>query len=78
MIHRFRIKPFWFILVMLCLIVGIISLIPSGADGDGMILPYQSVIPLAPVSTLLLWLLGLIFYVLGRRFTDRPIRKPSQ
>ncbi|HEY48962.1 MAG TPA: hypothetical protein G4O13_02835 [Dehalococcoidia bacterium] len=78
MIQRFRVKRLWFILILLCFIVGVISLIPSGAEGDGALLPYQSIIPLAPISSILIWLLGFSFYLLGRWATDKPIRRPYQ
>jgi hypothetical protein len=44
---------------------------------DGTFLPYQSLIPLAPISSLLIWFVGGgLLYLLGRWATGKPIRSP--
>ncbi|MBE0481265.1 MAG: hypothetical protein IBX68_09830 [Dehalococcoidia bacterium] len=71
-----RVKPVWWIPIGICIIVGVIGMIPVGA-GESTFLPYRPVIPLAPISSLLIWIIGGGFFVfLGRRSTDRPIRTP--
>lgn len=72
-----KVKRVWWILILACIILGILSLIPSDTAKDGTFLPYQSVIPLAPISSILIWLAGGLFYLLGRWATGRPIRSPS-
>jgi hypothetical protein len=53
------------------------SFIPIGDEGT--LLPYQSLIPLAPISSLLIWFVGGgLFYLLGRWATSRPIHSPPR
>ena len=71
-----NIRRGWWIPIGICIIVGIISLIPLNTGVDGTYLPYQSIIPLAPVSTILIWILAGLLYFLGRWSTGRPIKSP--
>ncbi|MEE8373484.1 MAG: hypothetical protein V3R87_07200 [Dehalococcoidia bacterium] len=66
-------KPLWWIPVMMCFIAGFVFLIPVG-DASGPTLAYDAVVPLAPLSSILMWILGILIYALGRRTTGRPLR----
>jgi hypothetical protein len=71
------VRPVWWIPIIVCIVVGIVSLIPLNTAEDSTFLPYQPIIPLAPISTLLIWIVGGgLFYMLGRWATARPIRSP--
>jgi len=72
----YSVKPIWWIPIVLCIVLGFLSFIPVGSE-DGTFLPYQSLIPLAPISSLLIWFVGGgFFYILGRWATGKPIRTP--
>jgi len=71
------VKRVWWIPVVICIVLGILSLIPVNTAKDGTFLPYQAIIPLAPISSILIWLAGGLFYLLGRWVTGRPLRSPS-
>jgi hypothetical protein len=59
------------------MIAGGLSLIPLDTSEDGSFLPYRPLIPLAPISSLLICFVGGgLFYLLGRWATTRPIRMP--
>ena len=66
-------KPLWWIPITMCLVGGIVFLIPV-ADASGPTLMYDSLVPLAPISSILMWLIGLLIYLLGRWATNRPLR----
>ncbi len=66
-------KPLWWIPIMMCLVGGIVFLIPVG-DASGPTLMYDSLVPLAPISSIMMWLIGLLIYLLGRWATNRPLR----
>ena len=66
-------KPLWWIPIMMCVIAGIVFLIPV-EDSSGPTLAYDAVVPLAPLSSILMWILGIFIYALGRRATGRPLR----
>lgn len=71
------VKRVWWIPVVFCIILGMLSFIPIDTSESGTFLPYRSLIPLAPVSSLLIWFGGGgFFYWLGRWATERPIRIP--
>jgi hypothetical protein len=72
-----RIKLVWLIPVAVCILVGFLALIPANTAEAGRFLPYQSLVPWAPVSSLLSWLVGLLFYLLGRDATNKPMRPHS-
>jgi hypothetical protein len=72
-----KVKRVWWIPILACIILFILSWIPLDTAEDGTFLPYQSVIPLAPISSILILLAGGLFYLLGRWATGRPIRSPS-
>ena len=73
-----KVKRVWWIPIAIFIILGIVALIPSNTAKDGTFLPYQPIIPLAPISSILIWLAGGLFYLLGRWATGRPLRSPSQ
>lgn len=71
------IRPLWWIPIAACVILGFLSFIPVDTSVDGTFLPYQSLIPMAPISSILIWIIGGgLFYMLGRWATTRPIRSP--
>jgi hypothetical protein len=74
-----KVKLVWWIPIGICIIVGIVALIPldTSEGASGTFLPYEPLIPLAPISSILIWLLGGLFYLLGRWATERPLRSPS-
>jgi len=72
-----KVKLVWWIPIAICIVLGIVALIPLDTTKDGAILPYQSIIPLAPISSILIWLAGGLVYLLGRWATGRPLRSPS-
>ncbi len=67
------IKPLWWIPIVTCLIAGIVFLLPGGGTGPTL-LPYDSLVPLAPISSIIIWLIGYLVYLLGRWSTGRPLR----
>ena len=67
------IKPLWWIPILMCLVAGIVFLIPAD-DASGPTLIYETVVPLAPISSIIMWLIGVIVYMLGRWSTGRPLR----
>jgi hypothetical protein len=72
-----NVRSVWWIPILLCIIAGVLSFIPLDTSEDGSFLPYKPLIPLAPISSLLIWFVGGgFFYLLGRRATTRPIRTP--
>jgi hypothetical protein len=72
-----NVRPVLWIPVVVCFVLGIVSLIPLDTAESGTFLPYKSIIPLAPLSSILIWVVGGgFFYFLGRWATDRPIRSP--
>jgi len=52
-------KQVWSVFIVLCIVVGFLSLIPLNIDEDGTFLPYQSLIPLAPISSILILLVAI-------------------
>jgi hypothetical protein len=71
------VKPIWWLPIVLCIVLGFLSFIPVDTSEDGTFLPYQSLIPLAPISSLLIWFVGGgLSYLLGRWATGKPIRSP--
>ncbi len=71
------VKPIWWIPIIACIVLGIISFIPVDTSESGAFLPYKSLIPGAPISSLLIWFVGGgFFYLLGRWATARPIHAP--
>ena len=66
-------KPLWWVPIMMCVLAGIVFLIPV-TDASGPTLMYDSLVPLAPISSILMWLIGLLVYLLGRYATNRPLR----
>ena len=73
----FNVRPIWWIPIAACIVAGFLSFIPIGDEGT--LLPYQSLIPLAPISSLLIWFVGGgLFYLLGRWATSRPIHSPPR
>ena len=72
------IRKIWWIPVIICIILGIVGILPIDTDGDGTLLPYKPIIPLAPISSILIWLLGVLFYFIGRWYTSRPMRMPPR
>lgn len=72
-----NVKPIWWIPIIVCVVVGFLSFIPVDTSQEGAFLPYKSLIPLAPLSSLLIWFVGGgFFYMLGRWATTRPIHIP--
>jgi hypothetical protein len=67
------IKPLWWVPIIMCVIAGIVFLLPAGNTGPTL-LPYDSVVPLAPISTILIWIVGYLVYLLARWATSRPMR----
>lgn len=66
------IKPLWWIPILMCLIAGIVFLIPvEEASGPSL---YDSLVPLAPLGSLIMWFIGLLIYMLARWSTGRPLR----
>lgn len=72
-----RVKLVWWIPIAICIIVGIVALIPRDTSVSGTFLPYQSVIPWAPISSILIWLIGWLFYRVGRWAIQRSLGSPS-
>lgn len=72
-----HVKPVWWIPILACAVLGVLSFIPIDTSRDGTFLPYRSLIPLAPLSSLLiLFVGGGLLYLLGRWATNRPIHAP--
>ncbi|MEE8471053.1 MAG: hypothetical protein V3S51_06970 [Dehalococcoidia bacterium] len=72
-----RIKLAWWLPIAACIVVGIVALIPANTAESGRFLPYQSLIPWAPISSIIIWLAGFLLYFLGRGATERPMRPQS-
>ena len=72
-----RVKLVWWIPIAVCIIVGIVALLPADITASGKFLPYQSIVPWAPLSSIGIWLIGFLVYILGREFTGRPMRPQS-
>jgi len=67
------VRPLWWIPILLCFAAGIVFLIP--ADGaTGPTLAYDALIPLAPLSSILIWIVGILIYGLARWSTRKPMR----
>ncbi len=61
---------------MACAVAAVLSLIPIDTSQDGTFLPYRSLIPLAPLSSvLILFVGGGLCYLMGRWFTGKPMHK---
>lgn len=69
-----RVKLVWWVPVAACIIAGIVALMPANTAVPGTFLPYQSLVPWAPISSIGIWLIGFLFYLLGREVTARPMR----
>ena len=67
------IRPLWWVPILLCLAAGIIFLIPGG-NGAGPNPFYDSIVPLAPITSIIVWIVGLLVYMIARWSTDRPMR----
>ena len=66
-------KPLWWLPILMCLVAGIVFLIPVD-DAAGPNPVYDSLVPLAPISSILMWLVGMLIYMLGKYATNRPLR----
>ena len=72
-----NVKRVWWIPIIACAVIGVLSFIPIDTSQDGAFLPYRSLIPLAPLSSLLiLFVGGGLLYFLGRWVTKRPMSTP--
>lgn len=69
-----RVKTVWWIPIMACIFAGIATLIPVDTAESGKFLPYEPLVPFAPISSAALWIMGLLFFYLGRQVTERPLR----
>jgi len=67
------VKPLWWIPILICIIAGIVYLIPSSSS-SGPVLAYQALIPLAPIPSIIMWILGFGIFMLARWSTERPLR----
>jgi hypothetical protein len=66
-------KPLWWVPILMCFVAGIVFLIPVN-NAAGPTLMYDSLVPLAPISSILMWIIGVLIYMLGRYATNRPLR----
>ena len=67
------IKPLWWIPILLCIVSGIIYLIPS-SDAGGPVLAWRAIVPLAPIPSIVMWIIGIFVYQLAKWATGRPLR----
>jgi hypothetical protein len=69
-----RVRKLWLLPILACFVLGVIALMPSSSGGSGELLPYQALMPWAPLTSIGIWVCGLLFYLLGRQITERPMR----
>lgn len=66
------IKPLWWIPIIICILAGIVYLIPSG-NASGPVLAWRAIIPLAPIPSIVMWVIGCLIYMLAKWATSRPL-----
>lgn len=71
-----RIRPIWFVPIGLLILLGIAGLVPINRFQSPFV-DYFSLLPWAPVLTIISWVLAYIVYFIGRRATQKPIKKPG-
>lgn len=72
-----KVKPIWYVPIALLFLLGIAALVPVNNFSSPFFEGYDALLPWAPVLTVILWILALIVYLLGRRSTQRPIKRPQ-
>ena len=69
-----KIKPIWRVSVVLFILLGIVALIPVSYFKSPFF-DYHTLFPLAPITTVLMWVLAYLVYHIGRWDTQRQIKK---
>ena len=70
-----KIKPVWLVPVTVLFFLGLVALLPLG-NFKSPFFNYRSLLPLAPIPSLVLWLVAYIVYRVGCWLTQKPIKKP--
>jgi O-antigen/teichoic acid export membrane protein len=65
-----RIKRGWLIGVIVCIILGVLGLIPL------FIISFQDLWPWVPFASVVLWIISGIIYAVGRNVTGKPLGEP--
>jgi len=65
-----RIKRGWLIGVIVCIILGVLGLIPL------LIISFQDLWPWVPFASVALWIISGIIYLVGRSVTGKPLGEP--
>jgi len=71
-----KVKPIWYVPTILLFLLGVAALVPVSYFPSPF-LDYQALLPWAPVLTVVLWVLGIIIYLIGRQSTQKPIKRPK-
>jgi predicted membrane channel-forming protein YqfA (hemolysin III family) len=64
-----RIKKTWQIGVIVSISLGVLAIIPA-------LISRQAFWPWVPFTSVILWIIGVVIYGVGRRLTGRPLREP--
>ncbi|MFP3975766.1 MAG: hypothetical protein ACLFVK_06050 [Dehalococcoidia bacterium] len=72
-----KVKPIWYVPTILLFLLGIAALVPVSYFPSPFFDGYHTLLPLAPVLTMILWILGCVVYLIGRRTTQGPIKRPK-
>jgi len=70
-----KIKPIWRVPVVLLVLLGILALMPVSYF-ESPFFNYHSLLPLAPVTTVIMWVMASVIYYIGRWITEREIKRP--
>jgi hypothetical protein len=62
----FVLKKYWWVLIAIFVVLGIVTLIPADASKP-CLLGYEAHCSFTPISTIVCWVIAAAFYVVGKR-----------
>jgi hypothetical protein len=62
----FVLKKYWWVLIAIFVVLGIVTLIPADASKP-CLLGYEAYCSFTPISTIICWIIAAAFYAVGKR-----------
>ena len=62
----FVLKKYWWVLIAIFVVLGIVTLIPADASKP-CLLGYEAHCSFTPISTIICWIIAAAFYAVGKR-----------